>query len=531
MSNTIEFDKGLVFGYLMNIMSGNYNDQITPGSILASFRKSCSLDLNTIAAEMGLEACDLEIKEKQGKGFTSKEVQKYIQVVTDHIIPLPAKSLVIEGGRQLSGEVSVNTSKNGAMGLLCASLLNKGKTILHGIPRIEEVHRMLEVFESIGVDYRWMDGSGNSLQIVPPQEFDLKSINYASASRTRSIIMLIGALISSNSDFSLPMPSGCNLGTRTVTPHINGLERLGVGIESEHTDNLYFHVRAHALKPNIILMREKGDTATENLIIAAACIPGKTIIRGASTNYMVMEVIQFLQGLGVTIEQEGGDQLIVYGRDSIEQDGYEYYNSEDPIESMTLLTAAVVTKSHLLVKKCPRKYIEFELAWLGDMGLEYNVSGEYFSKNGQTVLVDVEVFPSSLKAVDLVIKPSTYPGINPDNAPFFVLICTQAEGESQYNDWMFNGRNKMFVEDLNKLGADITMIGEHTLKIKGVTPLRGSITTSPKALRPTVIIMLAMLSAQGKSTLVDTYQVYRGYQDLPKRLNTLGAEIEDRPHS
>ncbi len=509
-------------------------NNIVSGSWLKLIREESGIDFDTMVEELKITPDELSKWEAGEMVLSESDVRSYIQVLHNNCIPLPAKSFLIEGGQQLSGEISVNTSKNGAMGLLCASLLNKGRTVLHDIPRIEEVYRILEVFESIGVSFQWLEDNSNSIEIIPPEKFSIDQMNYTSASRTRTVIMLMGALIHRDQDFYLPIPSGCNLGTRTVTPHLKGLEQLGVDISSVKKEvgdksELYFSVKADNLAPNIILMREKGDTATENLLIAAAGIPGKTIIRGASTNYMVMEVIQFLQGLGVQIENDSSGELVVHGKKEINKEDYEYYNSEDPIECMTLLTAGIVTNSQLTIRRCPRRYIEFEIAWLQDMGLECKISEEYLSKNDRTILIDIEIYPSQLQAVDLVIKPSTYPGINPDNAPFFVLICTQASGESQYHDWMFNGRNKMFVEDLNKLGASITMIGEHALRISGATQLTGSVTTSPNALRPTVILMLAMMAAKGSSTLVDTYQVYRGYQDLPKRLNALGAMIQERP--
>lgn len=513
-----------------------FDKSIHTGSVIRQARIKSGLTLEEISIKVGITLEEQLGMEQEILFLNEETMQQEIEIMqtSNNSTTNGYKNFKIVGGKELKGEINVNTSKNGAMGLLCASLLNRGTTILRGIPKIEEVFRMIEVFKSIGVEIGWENNPDypNSLRITPPIQYDLSNIDRESASRTRSILMVLGALIHFSDSFIMPHPSGCDLGDRTVKDHIEGLKQFGVNVQDrskpigngQHEES--FDVTCTSLHSAEILMLERGDTSTENLIIAAAGIPGKTVLDGVSANYMVREVCYFLQALGVTIEGLGTHKIIIHGQERIDQDGIIYYNSEDPIEAMTLITAGIVTNSEIKVNRCPWDFIKFELNLLGQMGLNYETQNSYLSHNGRTDLVDIKLFKSELNAVDVKIKPQPYPGINPDNAPFFVLIATQAHGRSIYNDWMFNGRNRHLM-DLTKMGArfEVKNGDQHQMEIIGKTPLKPQFLHSPNALRPTVIIMLAMLGAEGISRLINTYQVYRGYQDLPERLNELGANI------
>ena len=210
----------------------------------------------------------------------------------------------------MSGEIQVKTSKNAAVGLLCASLLNKGKTTLRKVARIEEVNRIIEVLNSIGVKTRWLDGS--DLEIVPPARLKLEDMDIAAAKRTRTVIMFLGPLLHQYDDFKLPFAGGCNLGKRTVEPHLSGLRHFGMNVTAE-TD--YYHAKTDVNSGDrTILLTERGDTVTENIIMAAALSPNTTIIRNASPNYMVQDVCFFLKKLGVKIEGIGTTTLKITGR-------------------------------------------------------------------------------------------------------------------------------------------------------------------------------------------------------------------------
>ncbi len=437
--------------------------------------------------------------------------------MTDNKIIIP--NFEIDGGHKLSGSILTNTSKNGSVGLLCASLLNKGKTTLHGISRIEEVYRVIEVMESIGVEVTWI--ANHTVQIVPPADFQMEFLHKDAALKTRSIIMFAGPLIHRLKNFDLPHAQGCKLGKRTVSAHIFGLEEMGV--EVKVTNDAYTFSNTE-LKPANIIMYESGDTACENIITAASLIPGETKIKFASSNYMVQEICFFLQKLGVRIDGVGTARLTVYGVKEINQD-IEYHNSEDPIESMMWITAAIATDSELEITRCPIEFLELELYKLKKMGLVFEESEVYTSKNGFTKLVDIKIFPSTLTALEDKIEARPYPGLNMDNLPFFGLIAAKAKGQTLIHDWVFENR-AIYLTELNRLGGNVILADPHRVFVQGPTKFKPGKMSCPPALRPAVVIMLAMIAAPGKSLLQNVYMINRGYEDIVKRFNSIGAKIK-----
>jgi UDP-N-acetylglucosamine 1-carboxyvinyltransferase len=425
----------------------------------------------------------------------------------------------VNGGKKLHGSIKTNFSKNGSVGLLCASLLNKGVTTLHGIARIEEVNRVVEILESIGVKVDWLDH--NTITITPPKKFNLKNINIESAIKTRSIVMLIGPLIHNLSSFSLPHAQGCNLGMRTIAAHTYALENLGVKIK---TTTKSYEITATKLKPTDIIMYESGDTACENVLTAATLINGTTVISFASANYMVQEICFFLETLGVKIGGIGTSTLTVHGIKEINKN-IEYWNSEDPIESMMFISACIVTNSKLTITRCPIDFLSLELEKLKRMGLKYKILKRYFSYNKRTKLADIEIFPSKLKALADKIHSNPYPGINIDNLPFFVPIAIRAKGQTMIHDWVYENRAIYFTE-LNRLGANITLADPHRVYIQGGTPLKPAQVVCPPALRPSMIILISMLAASGTSILRNVYMINRGYEEIAERLNSIGADIK-----
>ena len=313
-------------------------DKYRIGQFIKSVREKKGLTQADLASELDTSQPAIARMESGEQNFTTEMIDKISQSLNHRILKLADDSLDfrINGGYNLSGSIRTNKSKNGAMGLLCASLLNKGTTTLYGIPYIEEVSRILEVMESMGIS---IDRSGDSLTIIPPKQFDLTKINSQSASKTRSILMFLGALIHSSDAFVLPNNQGCKLGKRTISAHLYALEKLGVKINITETG---YEVSAKNLKANDITMFEQGDTATENAILACAGLSGTSTISFASTNYMVMDVIGFLRKLGITILQNG-HIITITGQPNINVD-VQYHNSEDPIESMTFLSCAVTTQ-------------------------------------------------------------------------------------------------------------------------------------------------------------------------------------------
>lgn len=405
------------------------------------------------------------------------------------------------------------------MGLLCASLLNKGTTTLHGIARIEEVNRVIEILESIGVSIKWQDK--NTVIIKPPKQFNLGKINIESAVKTRSVVMLIGPLVHHLSSFSLPHAQGCNLGRRTIAAHTYALQELGVKIK---TTSQNYEITAKKLRSAEIVMYESGDTACENILTASALVQGKTTISFASANYMVQEICFFLETLGVKIDGIGTSTLTVHGVSEINKN-VEYWNSEDPIESMMFISACIVTDSRLTITHCPIDFLSLELEKLKRMNLKYKILKKYYSHNGRTKLADIEILQSKLVALPDKIHSNPYPGINIDNLPFFVPIAIRAKGQTMIHDWVYENRAIYFAE-LNRLGANITLADPHRVYIQGGTPLKPAQVVCPPALRPSMIILISMLAAPGTSILRNVYMINRGYEEIAERLNSIGADIK-----
>jgi len=426
----------------------------------------------------------------------------------------------VNGGKKLSGTVQTNISKNAAVALLVASLLNRGVTTLKRMPKIEEVKRLIEVLESIGVVVDWKDGD---MKITPPKTFDLLHINRGAAEMTRSIALFVAPLAHLLKSFDLPAPRGCDLGKRSLGSHVDALARLGIQLTGNEDAHSY-HVEAGKMQPADIIMYEASDTGVENVLMAAAKIPGMTTIKFASANYMVQDLCIFLERCGVKVEGIGTSTLIVHGVEEINAD-ITGYPSEDPIESMFFVSLAATTGSSMTITHCPSDFLELEVFTLGRMGLKYEWGEPYMAENGRTVLRDITVHPSELVGAPEKIAPRPYPGINIDNLPFFVPVATQAKGETLIHDWVYDGRAHWYTE-MNKLGASVELLDQHRVLVKGPTKLHGADIKAPPALRPATLLLIGMLAAEGQSTLTDVYPINRGYENLHERLKKLGASVE-----
>jgi UDP-N-acetylglucosamine 1-carboxyvinyltransferase len=500
-----------------------YLDKI--GSLIQETRQSKGYTQAQLAEALGTSQSAINRIERGGQNISLEMIARISEVLSSPIVSLNSTgkmNLRVHGGKELSGEIEVKTSKNAAVGLLCAALLNKGKTTLRRVARIEEVNRIIEVLQSIGVKVRWL--KNNDLEIIPPKRLQLEKMDVKAAKRTRTVIMFLGPLLHQYDDFKLPFAGGCNLGTRTVEPHMVGLAPFGMEVVAKpNTD--YYHATVHEKKlEKTILLTERGDTVTENVVMAAALYDGVTTIRNASPNYMVQDVCFILQKLGVKIEGIGTTILKIHSVKSINKD-VEYYPSEDPIETMSFVAAAVVTDSEITIRRAPIEFVELELAILSGMGLEYELSPEYKARNGETRLVDITVKHSTLHAPKDKLHSMPFPGVNMDNLPFLGLIATKAHGRTLVHDWSYENRAIYFTE-LTKLNANIELVDPHRVFIHGPTKWKPGDVVAPPALRPSVVILLAMLAAPGTSILRDVYSINRGYEDFANRLNSLGADIE-----
>jgi UDP-N-acetylglucosamine 1-carboxyvinyltransferase len=494
------------------------------GSIIRDARKHRGWTQSQLAEVLNTSQSAVNRIERGHQNLSLEMIARIGEALDSEIVSLGSgpTHLRVNGPTELSGSIEVKSSKNAGVALLAASLLNRGRTTLRRVARIEEVNRLLEVLNSIGVQTTWLNAE-NDLEIVPPAHLDLAGIDEFAARRTRSIIMFLGPLMHREDTFELPYAGGCDLGTRTVEPHMAALRPFGLEVKA--TEGSYHATVSRATTPQRpIVLTERGDTVTENALLAAALNPGVTVIRNASPNYMVQDLCFFLEKLGVHIEGVGTTTLTVHGADAIDVD-VDYAPSEDPIEAMSLLAAAIVTKSEITIRRVPIEFLEIELALLEEMGFSYTRSEEYVAANGQTRLVDITTHVSELHSPIDKIHPMPFPGLNIDNLPFFAVIAATADGQTLLHDWVYENR-AIYLTELTKLGASVKLLDPHRVMIEGPTRWRGTEIVCPPALRPAVVILLAMLASKGTSVLRSVYVINRGYEDLATRLNDLGASIE-----
>lgn len=510
-------------------MKKNKTYQEVIGETIEQMRLEKGWTQGDLAEAVGTSQSAIHRMEKGNQNISLEMIRKLSEALGNQILSINdsvSQSFRIRGGKELSGEITINTSKNAAVAILCASLLNSGRTVLHKVARIEEVFRIIEVLESIGVKCHWRNRH-RDLEIISPRELKLDEMDVEAARKTRSIIMFLGPLLHKYKEFKIPYAGGCSLGTRTVEPHIQALKSFGLTVDAKSCSGFYeVRVRQETLNKytnRYIVLTERGDTVTENVLMAAALAPGVTTIVGASPNYMVQDVCFFLEKLGVKISGIGTTTLVVKGRSQIDDD-VEYNLSEDPIEAMSFIAAAIVTNSEITIRRAPIEFLEIELEILKNMNAKIERSPEYLANNERTRLVDLTVKKSKLVAPVDKIHPMPFPGLNIDNLPFFSVIAAVSEGRTLIHDWVFENR-AVYTTELSNLNAKVELLDAHRVYIQGPTNWRPAEMVAPQALRPAVVVLIGMLAAPGTSILRNVYSINRGYQDFAARLRHLGADI------
>lgn len=498
----------------------NANEKI--GQLIAQIRQDRGLTQAEFARKLNTSQSAVNRMEHGRQNLGLDILARISDVLNKQILSLNegTLNLRIEGGHELHGSVTLKTSKNAAVALLCASLLNYGVTRFKSFPRIEEVYRIIEVLESIGVKFRWLEG--NDLEIRRPEILDLDHINADSARKTRSVLMLLGSLMHDYDEFKIPYAGGCNLGTRTVAPHLFALEQFGLDIIAKTG---HYNVTVNKKPAGHVVLYESGNTVTNNVLMAAARTTSETIIQGASADYMVQDLCAFLKRLGVKIDGVGSAVLKVTGVPFIKKN-VTFAPTEDPIEAMFFIAAAVTTNSKLTIKRVPIYWIGLELLKLKKMGLEYRLGTTYPADNGVTELADItiEKHNGKLKALDEKLHPNLWPGLNPDNLPYFVPICGVAKGRTLIHDWMFENR-AIYYTEMTKIGMNVELADPHRVYVTGPTKFSHGDVVCPPALRPASLLLIGMLAAPGISMLRNVYTINRGYEDIAERLNDLGAKI------
>lgn len=496
------------------------NDKI--GTLIAQIRQERGLTQAEFARRLNTSQSAVNRIEHGKQNLSMETLGRISDVLNKQLISLNSggMNLRIEGGHELHGEITLKTSKNAAVGLLCASLLNYGVTKFKSFPRIEEVYRIIEVLESMGVQVKWLPG--NDLEIRRPAQLKLDKINAKSARKTRSVLMMIGSLLHDHPSFKIPYAGGCKLGARTVAPHLYALEEFGVDIVATSG---HYNVSVNKKPAGRVVLYESGDTVTENALLAAARTEEETILQFASANYMVQDVCFFLQKLGVQIEGIGSSTLRIKGVKEVKKN-VTYAPAEDPIEAMFFTSAAVTTNSQITIRRVPIDFMALELLKLKKMGLSYDESERYKANNAKTDLVDLTIHKHNgkLKALVEKIHANVYPGLNQDNLPYFVPIAAVAHGRTLIHDWTYENR-AIYYTEMTKVGGTIELADPHRVYVTGPTRFTIADVVCPPALRPASLLLIGMLAANGVSTLRNIYTIQRGYEDLAERLNSLGAHI------
>lgn len=499
----------------------NTSDKI--GQLIHQIRQERGLTQAEFAKKLGTSQSAVNRIEKGGQNLSMDMLGRISDVLNKQILLLNdgAINLRIEGGHELRGSITLKRSKNAAVALLCASLLNQGTTRFKSFPRIEEVYRIIEVLESIGVKVRWL--KDNDLEIKPPAKLNFSKMNASSARKTRSVLMLLGSLMHDYSEFTIPYAGGCKLGTRTVSPHLFALEEFGVDVVAKTGR---YQVKVKKKPAGYITLYEAGNTVTNNALMAAARTSSETTIQGASADYMVQDLCAFLTRLGVKIEGAGTPVLRIKGVDKIKKN-ITFAPTEDPIEAMFFISTAITTNSKLTIKRVPVRWIGLELLKLKKMGAQIDISETYPSDNGITELADITVqkHNDSLKALSDKLHPNLWPGVNPDCIPYFVPIAAVTHGRTMIHDWMFENR-AIYYTEMTKIGMNIELADPYRVYITGPSAFRRGDVVCPPALRPASLLLIGMMAARGTSMLRNVYTINRGYEDLAERLNSLGAKIE-----
>lgn len=411
----------------------------------------------------------------------------------------------IYGGKKLKGEIEVRGSKNAATPILAATLLTAKECVISNIPLIEDVFRMIEILESVGAEVKWLGERRISVRAenIHPEKIDTEKVK-----QLRSSILLLGSLSARFDKFNLNHPGGCAIGARPVGTHFDALSKMGVKITKKEK---IYEVDAKKRKGGKVVLGELSVTATENALMLAAGISGKTIIKIAACEPHIEDLGKFLMSMGAKIKGLGTHTIEITGSKRLK--GANHAIIPDANEAATFLMMGVATGSRIKVKNVVEDHLDLVLEKLRQFGADFKVGKNW-----------IEVVPAKkLKAVSKV-DTRTYPGVPSDvQAPFGVL-ATQAEGDTLVHDSLYEGRFN-YVKEIDKMGAKAEVLDVHRVIIQGPTKLYGKIITSYD-LRAGASLIIAALLAEGKTIIKNIHQVDRGYEKIEERLRKLGADIK-----
>ena len=412
--------------------------------------------------------------------------------------------LIIKGGNQLHGEVDCSGAKHAGLPILASTILLDGVAKIGNLPHLQDITTMLELLNSMGSHINFDE---NGYIEINSSNIDLPEARYELVKTMRASILVMGPLVAKYGKAKISQPGGCDIGSRPIDFHLSGLEKMGAEIKS---DSKYIYLKADKLKPIEFEFPKISVTGTENLMMAAVFTEGKTTLKNCAKEPEVVELANFLNKCGASIQWAGESTIEITGVDSLGI--VEWDVLFDRIEAGTYLVAGAITNGHITVKKIEPKTIQVLTNKLIEMGV--NVS---YGENW----VEADATSSEITCVDIDTEP--FPGFPTDMQAQFMVLLTKAKGKSIIKENIFENRF-MHVPELRRLGANISIKGNKAI-IEGSNNLEGAELMSSD-LRASVALVLAAFIAKGTSIINRVYHLDRGYENIENKLKKIGVKIK-----
>jgi len=410
--------------------------------------------------------------------------------------------LVIDGGKKLKGEVKISGSKNTALKIISASLLNRGRNILFNVPKIADVFVMLDILKYLGCKVIWQ----NNKLIIDSSKVKNKSLVVDEVKKLRASIVLLGPMLALFKEIEMARPGGDIIGARSIAVHLNSLRDLGCEIK----ENENISAKFKNLSNNTVILKEMSVTATENLLLFLSLTPKKVKIKLAAIEPSVVALCKFLKKLGVKINGIGTPFLEIEGKKNLNKK-VAFKIPPDNIEIGTFIAVAGATKSHLVIKNIVADELDAVFITMDEMNFRYKLKNK-----------NIEIFPSDLKGTK--IQVGLYPKFPSDLQPLFGALATQAKGVTLIHDWMYENRFS-YINELIYMGANAEILDPHRAIIIGPTLLKGKEVRSLD-IRAGAALIIAALCAHGESVIYEAEKIERGYENIVDKLQKIGANIQ-----
>lgn len=430
-------------------------------------------------------------------------------------------SFEVFGGNTLVGDIYPQGAKNEALQVLCATLLTEEIVTISNIPDILDVNRLLKLLEGLGVKVTKIKAGSYTFQAdqIDLDFFESETF-YQNATRIRGSVMLIGPMLARFKKAFLPTPGGDKIGRRRLDTHFHGFEKLGATFNYDTEKGLYF-IEAQNLKGDYILMDEISVTGTANIVMASVMAKGVTRIYNAACEPYVQQLCRMLCRMGAKIEGVGSNLLTITGVDQL--GGTEHKLLPDMIEIGSFIGLAAMTQSEITIKNASIHELGIIPSVFEKMGINLTFKEDDIIIPRQ----DSYEIQSFIDGSIMTIYDAPWPGFTPDLMSIILVVATQAKGSVLIHQKMFESR-LFFVDKLIDMGAQVILCDPHRATVIGLNrrhQLKGIKMTSPD-IRAGVALLIAALSAKGKSIIHNINQIDRGYQNIDQRLNALGAQIK-----